>query len=230
MVITAKFASSCPKCGLPISAGAKVEWSKGAKATHVACPVSAKPVPLRKVATRAPRARRDPVAGEQTISRRSSGRGDSYDVGATVYLPRVRGGSGDGHWHTIVSTWSDAPCEDMGHYDWMCSALVRPATDAERMTAQTARSASQRRAALAAIPAWVVSQVRQSEHCTDESVPAGAWRYSVGARMAGSETLYVTVDAVWYVESSYDDGPRVWRMPVAAEAVAMLGAAIEVLS
>jgi hypothetical protein len=37
MIITAKFASTCPKCSLAIAIGSKVEWSKGSKAAHVAC-------------------------------------------------------------------------------------------------------------------------------------------------------------------------------------------------
>jgi len=37
MIITAKFASTCPSCSRYISPGDKVEWTKGAKATHVNC-------------------------------------------------------------------------------------------------------------------------------------------------------------------------------------------------
>lgn len=37
MIITAKFASTCPVCRRAISVGAKVEWSKGAKAICVEC-------------------------------------------------------------------------------------------------------------------------------------------------------------------------------------------------
>ena len=37
MIITAKFASTCPCCSLPVAVGAQVEWSKGSKAVHVAC-------------------------------------------------------------------------------------------------------------------------------------------------------------------------------------------------
>lgn len=46
MIITAKFASTCPKCSRPITPGSGVEWSKGSKATHVDCsaaPASAGP-------------------------------------------------------------------------------------------------------------------------------------------------------------------------------------------
>ncbi len=37
MIITAKFASTCPCCSAPIAVGAKVEWSKGSRARHVTC-------------------------------------------------------------------------------------------------------------------------------------------------------------------------------------------------
>jgi hypothetical protein len=37
MIITAKFASVCPCCSVRITVGSKVEWSRGAKAVHVAC-------------------------------------------------------------------------------------------------------------------------------------------------------------------------------------------------
>lgn len=37
MTITAKFSSTCPCCSKPISAGTRVEWSKGTKARHVEC-------------------------------------------------------------------------------------------------------------------------------------------------------------------------------------------------
>lgn len=37
MIITAKFASTCPVCGARISTGEKVEWAKGSPARHVRC-------------------------------------------------------------------------------------------------------------------------------------------------------------------------------------------------
>jgi hypothetical protein len=38
MVITAKFSSTCPACRQFIAVGDKVEWTRGEKAAHVACP------------------------------------------------------------------------------------------------------------------------------------------------------------------------------------------------
>ena len=37
MIITAKFASTCPCCSARILVGSKVEWSKGSPARHVTC-------------------------------------------------------------------------------------------------------------------------------------------------------------------------------------------------
>jgi hypothetical protein len=37
MIITAKFASTCPCCDGAIQVGSKIEWTKGSKACHVAC-------------------------------------------------------------------------------------------------------------------------------------------------------------------------------------------------
>ncbi len=37
MLITAKFASTCPVCGQAIAIGEKVEWGKGQKASHITC-------------------------------------------------------------------------------------------------------------------------------------------------------------------------------------------------
>lgn len=37
MIITAKYASRCPSCGMGIHAGAQVEWQSGRKATHLHC-------------------------------------------------------------------------------------------------------------------------------------------------------------------------------------------------
>ena len=51
MIIVAKFASTCPCCSQPIAIGSKVEWSRGARAVHVACvgkTASAAPVTARR--------------------------------------------------------------------------------------------------------------------------------------------------------------------------------------
>ncbi len=55
--ITARYDSICPACGSEITTGDRVEWSKGAKARHTACPAGASP----RIATK-PRTRRAPSA------------------------------------------------------------------------------------------------------------------------------------------------------------------------
>ncbi len=73
MIITAKFASTCPTCQRPIAVGAKVEWSRGAKAVHAACvgqrTASAAPVSATRATGRG-------------FSRRSAGRWNGCSCGA----------------------------------------------------------------------------------------------------------------------------------------------------
>lgn len=40
MVISAKFATTCPSCRGRIEPGVKVEWTKGSPARHVTCPAA----------------------------------------------------------------------------------------------------------------------------------------------------------------------------------------------
>jgi hypothetical protein len=53
MVITAKFASTCPSCSKAIAVGSKVEWEKGSRARHVDCSsaISAISAPTMKPGT-----------------------------------------------------------------------------------------------------------------------------------------------------------------------------------
>lgn len=52
MVIIAKYASTCPCCSTAIRPGEQVEWSKGAKATHVRCASRATSAPASGYAQR----------------------------------------------------------------------------------------------------------------------------------------------------------------------------------
>ena len=69
MIITAKFASTCPCCAAPIAVGSKVEWSKGQRARHATCTgVVPAASPVRPAAPRSARfygrsARRECVSG-----------------------------------------------------------------------------------------------------------------------------------------------------------------------
>jgi hypothetical protein len=71
MIIVAKFASTCPCCSRPITVGAKVEWSRGAKAVHVAC--------VGQAASAAPTAASRPA---RSFSRRPAGRRNGCSCGA----------------------------------------------------------------------------------------------------------------------------------------------------
>jgi hypothetical protein len=93
MIIIAKFASTCPKCSRAIAIGSKVEWSKGAKASHVTCPAAgsvgaaAAPVARPLYARRAPRGRwngcscgaRELPGGGLSANACASCRFDEYD-------------------------------------------------------------------------------------------------------------------------------------------------------
>jgi hypothetical protein len=48
MTITAKYPSKCAACGGAISAGERIEWSKGTPVVHTQCPDSPAPAPARK--------------------------------------------------------------------------------------------------------------------------------------------------------------------------------------
>lgn len=89
MVITARFASFCPCCNARIEVGSKVEWSKGAKARHVACAGSAPSSQIRVASTPRPTSHRpwrpcgypgcspsycDECDGEGLVLQASSGR------------------------------------------------------------------------------------------------------------------------------------------------------------
>lgn len=220
MIITAKFPSVCPCCSSRIAVGAKVEWSKGAKARHVKCPAASAPKakPIRKVA---PKAKAD-MTGCKHYSRRSQDRWDNYEVGQVLYLSR------SDEYVTVVAV--DRKWRDDDSDEWMIGCYARPATEAEIAPVAARRAEAQRKADLAAIPARVASQVKHADHCTDERVPADAWRLVLGSRLAGSETLYVTADALWLVTSSYDDGPRTWRMSITSAHVEAIASVVSGLA
>ena len=77
MTITAKFSTICPCCNTRITAGSKVEWTKGSPARHVACAGSA------------PAAKPTTYSGRIESSRRAWGarRGMGSGHGAAVKMP-----------------------------------------------------------------------------------------------------------------------------------------------
>jgi hypothetical protein len=58
MIITARYASTCPGCGAPITAGSKVDWARGRPARHVTCAAVTCAATSGVVATSRPAARR----------------------------------------------------------------------------------------------------------------------------------------------------------------------------
>jgi hypothetical protein len=145
MLITAKYSSRCPSCQGQIAVGSRVEWERGAPARHAVCPTAgaqATPEPRRK-STRAAgpryRAARD---GEVMIARVANGRGDTYDVGQTVYVQNLTTGGGpDGRYWRVTHSWYARACEDAGHYDDQAMAYVVPATAEEAAPVAARRAA-----------------------------------------------------------------------------------------
>jgi len=109
--------------------------------------------------------------------------------------------------------------------EWMCSAVVRPATDEEAapILARRARHAA-RDARLSELAAIITPAC-----ATDEEYPAGAQslvaaigdvRGMIHASTAGHRDYLLAPDgAVWRSVSGYDDAPQLWRTesPRAAE-------------
>lgn len=123
MIITAKFASTCPKCNRAIGIDSKVEWERGAKAAHVTCPA------VEAAGTAAPRSPRKPAAprlpaltGERSdlcaqFEGDKQDRSPQRDVGSLSWL-RHRGQ----RIAVALIGWEPATwlrsedAEDMGHY------------------------------------------------------------------------------------------------------------------
>lgn len=66
MIITAKFASACPCCNNRITAGSKVEWSRGSKAMHLGCAAQPGAKTAAVSPARAPAQRRSNGLGRRT--------------------------------------------------------------------------------------------------------------------------------------------------------------------
>ena len=67
MIITAKYASTCPCCRQSIQVGSKVEWSKGSPARHTSCG-STPAAQITAAPARRSHARRSPD-GERYVKR-----------------------------------------------------------------------------------------------------------------------------------------------------------------
>ncbi len=91
MTITAKFESICPGCNKPIRVGDSVEWEKGQKAKHTACPTG------NQAASAAP------VAGPRKLTVSQEGR-RCYIGGDTLPVRGLLRDSGC-HWDAERKSW-----------------------------------------------------------------------------------------------------------------------------
>jgi len=222
MTITARYAGKCAGCGKAFAVGAQIEWSKGVS-RHPGCTTS-ESASAPKVRT--PATRKSYPAGSHEISGRRTGRTDRrYEVGAVVHAPKVSvpGGGPDGHWYMVLGAEMRRPNEDNGDFDWREIATVRAATAEEALAPSSARAVSDsRKTAAEALPRSIQAAHDGPDARLMESMaPAGATRIVIGSRAAGSETVYVTHDRAWYVQSSYDDGAA-WTALLTDEMRAMV--------
>lgn len=128
MRITAKFASTCGRCGAAIAVGSQVEWTRGSPAVHAQCPRRAsKPGPRPERSS--PRPLR---SGERAISRPSKGREDGYEMGACLYLTRSE--------EYVVITAAGRYRDDDSD-EWMLWAYVREASPEESAPVRARRDA-----------------------------------------------------------------------------------------
>lgn len=92
MTITARYASTCPTCGQPITPGQAVEWERGAKARHTECP-SAGSAPAT---SSAPQGGASPSASPLATDRQRIALRKMLQRLARVRSFDSRGGSGQG--------------------------------------------------------------------------------------------------------------------------------------
>lgn len=193
------------------------------KADQAKALVSGAPTPKREE----PRSRREapkPVqrqlqTGEREIMRPSRDKHDGYEVGETLHLLRVTGGSGpDGRYWTVVNAGKrrvgeayDDTWEDRHGTAWAAWAHVRPATEAEfGPVVARIEKASQRKMAVEELQAAIAAMPSQGRGA---KMPEWATRDKVkherriSAYSSESEQLYVTeVGAANYCPI-YDDDP-----------------------
>jgi hypothetical protein len=135
-IITASYPGNCSVCRQRYVAGTQINWTKGGPTSHVACSGGASSPstpksPARGASSRLPRPRKQARAirsGETEITNRTG-----YTVGSTIHAAKVRevGGGPDGHYWHVVHAFFVRANEDMGDYDDLYHAYVRPATEEE---------------------------------------------------------------------------------------------------
>lgn len=141
MIIVAKFASVCPCCSSRIDVGSKVDWSKGEKARHVACPASSARAAGPAKARRQAAPRLPAITGVESTYV-ADFEGDKHDrspqreLGSASWLRH-----GKALIAVVLTGWEPARwvsaelAEDMGHYmdrsKYLGSLHLRAATVAE---------------------------------------------------------------------------------------------------
>lgn len=211
-----------PRARLQFLDGSKDFWVDASLVDVVRGTAPRAPVPPRSRAPSAPRRPSPPhVSGERTVERKSKGRDDGYDVGEVIRLPRVSGGGGpDGHWWVVIESRKyQEPDED----EWMVSARVRPATDAEALPHASALDQKKFRDDMLEELDKLVRNMSNLVEDIDKTTP-GAKQIVLFRNMAGSDYYIVEDDRVIRITSDYDMGPRYWvsKAPRALEIAKLL--------
>lgn len=160
MIITAKFSSVCPKCQTSIESGEKIEWERGSKATHVACPEKSAAKSDRPAATGSkPR-----TTGAPSVSDAPYVRCEKWEPCKRVALPDTTG-------EVRVATRSPVPGVKAPWADVREGAKVEPAREGEafKIVGQTA----------------YYENAEQNEDCGDMTGPG--WQVTLYLRRATAE-------------------------------------------
>jgi hypothetical protein len=190
MTITAKFPSQCAACSGKITPGEKIEWEKGQKARHASCPSAG--VALN--AAYQPK-------GE---TRRTNSKAAPCTFCGTM----LSAGQGNLWWG------EDGCCSNPLHFDdggWHATCFDREACAARVGERKAEAKAERERKEAAAKPYMdahrdVYAILRVAERNVEpQGWSAQAEAITLGARAAGSETIYLHPEGARLVHSSYDD-------------------------
>jgi len=161
-----------------------------------------------------------------SITRRSMGKADKYEVGKIMHLPKCSGGGGpDGHYFRVVKS---SKYRDDDTDEWMLIGEVVAAT-ADEAAPVAARIVAK---ALAETEAKALAGALREVRIMGETdarlfyAPKDVIDLWIEQRAAGSErwTFSPTTGIIYYAESSYDDGPATWATSATREQVEALKA------
>jgi len=199
MVITARYAGKCGKCGGKITPGASINWERGRDASHVQCPI-AKP---------------KPVSSELTW-RLSGGEGYGYTGWTQAQIVHSNErllARGYPEWLYVLSAGSQYYREEgmsfgvgdeSGRVYWADCRQATPEEAAPAMAALEERQAARARAQeLESIIAEFRS-AGEMPHCV--LAPEGQRLLDTFDVYGGGSTFIIGADDVWFIQANGADG------------------------